>query len=487
MPRSWARCRAPTISAADNAAVPKPVRPRRSLWLQEALALEEDDGETLRQKLRADVCVVGGGYTGLWTAIRVKELEPAAEVVLIEGDICGGGPSGRNGGFTLSWWPKIETLIERVGEEEAFWLAHVSQEAVAEIGAFCDFEGIDAQFVQGGWLWTATSRAQLGSWEGAVELAERRGVRPFDLLSAEEVQARTGSPLHLGAAFEAGAAKVQPALLARGLRRAALARGVRVFERSPLIELRRGEGVMRTPAGRVEADAIVLALGASLARYREVRRAIVPLSSDMVATEPMPERLEESGWTGGECVSNCRLMVHYYRTTADGRVAFGRGGGRLAFDGRVSPKFDYNRRQTRELRRELPWLVPAAKGVKVTHAWGGSIDRTTDGLPFFGTLGGRGRIVYGAGFSGNGVAPSLTAGKILASSALGRDDEWSRCGLIRGVPGKFPPEPIRFIGGLVVRSAVRRKERREDRGRTVDPLTRRLAAFAPAGFFRVNR
>jgi putative aminophosphonate oxidoreductase len=467
--------------------VAKPVRPRRSLWLQEALALEEDDGEALREKLRADVCVVGGGYTGLWTAIRVKELEPAAEVVLIEGDICGGGPSGRNGGFTLSWWPKIETLIDRVGEEEAFWLAHISQEAVAEIGAFCDFEGIDAQFVQGGWLWTATSPAQLGSWEGAVQAAERRGARPFEILAAEEVQARTGSPLHLGAAFEAGAAKVQPALLARGLRQAALARGVKVFERSPLIELRRNEGVVRTPAGRVHADAIVLALGASLARYREVRRAIVPLSSDMVATEPIPERLEESGWTAGECVSNCRLMVHYYRTTADGRVAFGRGGGRLAFDGRVSPKFDYNRRQTRELKRELPWLVPAAQGVKVTHAWGGPIDRTTDGLPFFGALAGRGRIVYGAGFSGNGVAPSLTAGKILASSALGRDDEWSRCGLNRGVAGTFPPEPIRFLGGLAVRSAVRRKERRDDRGKRVDPVTRKLAAFAPAGFFRVNR
>ncbi|MGH3005687.1 MAG: hypothetical protein ACRDOS_07285, partial [Gaiellaceae bacterium] len=119
--------------------------------------------------------------------------------------------------------------------------------------------------------------------------------------------------------------------------------------------------------------------------------------------------------------------------------------------------------------------------------WGGPIDRTTDGLPFFGRLPGRARVVYGVGFSGNGVAPSLTAGRILASSALGRDDEWSGSGLNRGVPSRFPPEPFRFVGGLVVREAVRRKETREDDAKSVDPLTRAVARLAPAGFFRVER
>ncbi|HEX2045561.1 MAG TPA: FAD-binding oxidoreductase, partial [Gaiellaceae bacterium] len=224
-----------------------------------------------------------------------------------------------------------------------------------------------------------------------------------------------------------------------------------------------------------------------LAGLGEIRRAVVPLSSDMVATEPMPDRLAAAGWTGGEAVSNCRLMVHYYRTTRDGRIAFGRGGGRLAFGGRVDGAFDYNERQTRELSEELPRLVPFARGVALTHAWGGPIDRTTDGLPFFGSLPGRARVVYGVGFSGNGVAPSLTAGKILASSALARDDEWSGCGLNRGVPARFPPEPIRFVGGLVVREAVRRKETREDDARRVDPVTRAVAGLAPSGFFRVSR
>ena len=254
-----------------------------------------------------------------------------------------------------------------------------------------------------------------------------------------------------------------------------------------MLEVDRGNGVVRTPAGSVEAGAVVLALNAWALQVPELRRAIVAVSSDMIATAPIPEKLAASGWTGGECVSNSRLMVHYYRTTRDGRVAFGRGGGRIAFRARVNENFDYNERQTRELKEELTQLVPAAAGVPITHAWGGPIDRSRDGLPIFGSLPSRSRIVYATGFSGNGVAPSLTAGKILASSALRRDDEWSGSALNSGVSARFPPEPVRFVGGLVVRAAVRRKESREDVGKHVDPLTMRIAALAPAGFFRVSR
>jgi putative aminophosphonate oxidoreductase len=459
----------------------------RSLWLEEALAQDDAHEEILQEQTRADVCIVGGGYTGLWTAIRLKELEPAADVVLVEADICGAGPSGRNGGFALSWWPKIETLVERLGDAEALRLARVAEAAVTELEEFCMREGIDAHFRRGGWLWTATSAAQVGGWNGAVQTAARLGAEPFRVVAAEELRDRTGSPVHLAGLFDAQAATIHAGFLARGLRRAALARGVRIYEHSPMVGLERDSGIVRTPSGSVEAEAVVLALNAWALQVRELRRAIVAVSSDMVATAAIPGQLEESGWTNGECVSNSRLMVHYYRTTKDGRVAFGRGGGRLAFGARVNVNFDFNRRQTRELTEELPQLVPAAAGVPITHAWGGPIDRSRDGLPIFGRLPARRRVVYATGFSGNGVAPSLTAGKILASSALGRDDEWSGCGLNGGVPARFPPEPVRFLGGLVVREAVRRKESREDVGKGVDPLTRRVAALAPSGFFRVSR
>jgi putative aminophosphonate oxidoreductase len=457
----------------------------RSLWLQEALRAEDGvESRELLEHIAADVCIVGGGYTGLWTALRIKELEPDADVVVIDQDICGGGPSGRNGGFALSWWSKIPTLIKRVGEEEAFRLALAAEESVGEIGAFCKSETIDAQFHMGGWLWTATAPAQIGAWESSIETAEARGFHPYEILSAEEVQERTGSPVHLGAAFERSAATVQPALLARGLRRVAVERGVRIYERTPMVELDREVGAVRTPSASVRADAIVLAVNAWATKIRELRRAVVAVSSDMVATEPMAAELDESGWTGGEAISDSRLLVHYYHRTRDGRVAFGRGGGRLAFGGRVNSNFDYNGRQTRELEHELVKLVPAAAGVPITHAWGGPIDRTPDGFPMIGALPARARILYATGYSGNGVGPSKTVAKILASSALGRDDEWAGSPLNCGLCGTFPPEPVRFVGGLVVRQAVRHKESREDQGKSVDVVTKAVAGLAPQGFFR---
>jgi glycine/D-amino acid oxidase-like deaminating enzyme len=215
--------------------------------------------------------------------------------------------------------------------------------------------------------------------------------------------------------------------------------------------------------------------------------AVVPLSSDVVATEPIPEVLERIGWTGGEAISNSRLMVDYYRTTRDGRIVFGRGGGGLAFRGRFGTSFDWSAARAREVVAALHRLVPAARGARITHAWGGAVDRSHDGLPFLGRLRRGAPVFYCAGFSGNGVAPSALCARVLASLALERDDEWARCGLTRGVPGRFPPEPARYVGGRLVRAAVHRKEALEDDGRRADPVTRRVAALAPSGFFKVSR
>jgi len=460
---------------------------RRSLWLQQALPEERGmEVPRLTDTTDVDICIVGGGYTGLWTALRITELAPSASVVIVEADICGGGASGRNGGMALSWWPKIETLIERVGREEAVRLAHASAQAITDLGAFCAREGIDAHFRQAGWLWTATSPAQMNSWSGAIRACAALGVHPFQELEPAEVQRRTGSPANLGAVLEASGATVQPALLARGLRRVALQRGVRIFEQSPMLEIDRDLGIVRTALGSVRAETIVLATNAWAAQIHELRRAIVPLSSDMVATEPMPDRLAESGWTGGESISNSRLMVHYYRTTQDGRIAFGRGGGALGLAGRFGPGFDYSPERANQVTHDLRRLVPNAASVGTTHLWGGAVDRSEDGLPLFGRLPGRRPVLYGVGLSGNGVGPCAIAGRILASTALSRDDEWENSGLNTGVPGQFPPEPFRFVGGIVVREAVRRKEEREDWGRDVDPITHRLAALAPSGYFKVT-
>src|SRR5437870_388161 len=208
--------------------------PVRSLWLQEALAEDGTNAPRLQGDVRADACIVGGGYTGMWTALRLKEQDPSLDVALVEADVCGGGASGRNGGFVLTWWAKFGTLKKVCGGEEAVRLAAASADAVDGIGAFCAANGIDAHYRRDGWLWAATSEAQLGAWEETIATIAHYGEDPFERLEPGEAARRAGETTHLGGVYEPTAATVQPALLASGLRRVAIERGVRVFEPSAM-------------------------------------------------------------------------------------------------------------------------------------------------------------------------------------------------------------------------------------------------------------
>jgi putative aminophosphonate oxidoreductase len=462
--------------------------PVRSLWLQEALRGGDELGTPLRGDVHADVCIVGGGFTGLWTALALTERDPSLDVVIVEGDVCGGGASGRNGGFVLSLWAKFQALEGVCGTAEALRLARASADAVGRIAAFCREHAIDAHVREDGWLWTASNRAQIGAWDSTLAALEAHGEHPFERLTPEEVARRSGSPSHLAGVFEPTAATVQPALLARGLRRVALERGVRIFEHSPMTRLDRSSPpVVRTGEGSVTARSVVLALNAWATRLREVRRGIVVIASDVIATEPIPGRLEEIGWTNGMCIDDSRLLVNYYRTTLDGRLVFGQGGGTLAFGGRVGAGFEGESPRAEEVRAGLRHIYPMLADAPITHTWTGPIDRTAIGLPFFWRLGGRDDLLCGAGYSGNGVGPSRLGGDILASLALGADDEWARCGLAREpTGGRLPPEPFRHLGGRLVREAVARKERAEDRNRKPPPRAVAIAKLAPAGLVPVN-
>ncbi len=463
-----------------------PSIPARSWWLRQALIDGSPPTPPLTAELDADVCIIGAGYTGLWTALRIRELEPSLRVIVLEADLAGAGASGRNGGFAMTFWHHFLALERACGSAEALRLAQESAAAVAHIGAFCREHGIDAQFRGDGWLWTATSPAQIGAWTSTVAALARHGEHPFAVLPAAEVAARAGSDRHLAGVFEAGAASVQPALLARGLRTVALAQGVELFEGSPMVGLDRGtELVVRTPGGRIRAGRVVIAMNAWSGRLRELRRRFVTVASDLVITEPAPERLAQAGLRGGVTISDSRLMVHYYRPTADGRLAFGKGGGSLAYDGRVGRSFEGVSPRAAAVAAHMHALEPALADVPLAASWVGPIDRSLDGLPFFTALG-RPDLICGLGYSGNGVGPSVLGGRILASMALGREDEWSRCGLVREPPRGLPPEPLSYLGGQLVRGAVARLERAEDTGRDPSWIDRRLTALAPPGLVPVD-
>ncbi|MDZ4863299.1 MAG: FAD-dependent oxidoreductase, partial [Gemmatimonadota bacterium] len=430
----------------------------------------------------ADVAIVGGGYVGLWTALRIKELEPACDVIVLEQDICGGGASGRNGGFVLTWWPKLSTLAALVGDAVAVRLCQASEDAITEIGAFCKTHQIDADFRQGGWLWSATSRAQLGAWDAVVRICDRAGVHPYAVLDPREVAARSGSAVHLAGVLETRAAIVQPAALVRGLRRVALERGVRIFEHTQVRRFTRGRPVRLTAdRGTVRAERLVIATNAWAASVRELWMSLAVISSDLVATAPIPEQLDRLGWHRDLSITDSQAMVDYYRVSREGRVVFGKGGWSIAFGGRIRAAFDRSAARAAEVTADLHRYYPALKTVPITHDWSGPIDRSPMGFPLFGHLGGRQHIVYGVGWSGNGVGPSVIGGRILASLALGRRDEWGSTPLINLPQGHFPPEPVRFLGAHLVRAAVVRRERAENANGRASWLVRRIAALAPAG------
>jgi putative aminophosphonate oxidoreductase len=465
----------------------------KSLWLREALEGWPGRPRELTEPVKADVCIVGGGYTGLWTALRIQELDPSADVALVEANLCGAGASGRNGGFVLSWWSKFVTLQKLCGTEEATRLGRAAQDAVAAIGGFCRDHGIDAGYRGDGWLWAAVNRAQMGSWTPTVEALRRAGVEPFEELGPREAAGRSGSSAHLGGVFEASAAIVQPARLALGLRGVALERGVRIYERSPMIGVHRARGggdsgwTVDTTGGSVSAGSVALAMNAWAVRFRQIRRHILVVGSDIVATQPAPDQLAEVGWTEGLCISDSRLLVHYYRTTADGRIAFGKGGGELAFGGRVGRRFDGSSPRRRVVEQAFRATYPDLREVAVADSWTGPVDRSKTGVPLFGQLPGHPGVFFAVGYSGNGVGPSYIGGRILASLALRRRDEWQGCGLVAPPSGRFPPEPIRFLGGSMVRSAIERTERAEDQGRRPRAVDARLVRLAPGGLVPVRR
>ncbi|HXF36727.1 MAG TPA: FAD-dependent oxidoreductase, partial [Actinomycetota bacterium] len=306
--------------------VPPPAR--RSWWLEEALAA--DPGEPcppLAGRTRADVLVVGGGYTGMWSAWFLKEREPALDIVLLEQDICGGGPSGRNGGFVNSWWNGLAEYARRLGDGDALALCRAGAESVREIGTWCEERGVDAWYVRGGDLGVSVSPAQDDRWRGTLEAAARLGVsEAFSELSPEEVRARCRSPLFRGGVLVHDAATVQPARLARGLRRALLERGVRIFEETPVRRFRAGPPAeAETPLGSVVAERAVIAVNAWGIHWRRFRPYLAVRGSYIVLTAPAPDRLAEIGWTGGEAIWDLRSSLHYLRTTPDGRIAFGAG------------------------------------------------------------------------------------------------------------------------------------------------------------------
>lgn len=446
-------------------------------WLETAPYTPRPD---LRGDLDVDVAIMGGGFTGLWTAALLLEADPALRVAVLEAEEIGFGASGRNGGVAMTLLDMSLAHLRRNHGDAAARAAHEAVAAsVEEIGKTVAAESIECDWRHGGLMVVATSPGQMTRVRADLDAAAALGLEDFAPLTAAEARSRVDSPTYTGGLFEQHCAVVHPAKLVRGLADLAERRGATLFEQTHVDDVRRSgrEVLVATPRGTVRADQLVLATNAWTAGTRWRARNVVPLYTYVVLTEPLTDtQWARVGWDGFEGIEDKRNFVHYYRRTADGRILWGGSDGVVYRGSRIGADLDTNDRVRRRLQATFRHTFPQLDDVGFTHHWGGPVGITASFMPLCGTLL-DGRLHYGVGYNGHGVAPSHTVAKVLRDKVLGRTGPLAGLCFVDSAEGAFPPEPLRWIGAELTRRALLRQDAKLDAGDDpgeMDPLFLRV-------------
>jgi glycine/D-amino acid oxidase-like deaminating enzyme len=410
--------------------------------------------------LTVDLAVVGGGYTGLWTALRAVEREPGITVAVLEAGRCGFEASGRNGGFCsaslthgllngLDRWPDEIDELERLGAAN-----------LAGIVATVEEHGIDCRPEPTGELSVATAPHEVDDLRAAWETGRRHGA-DHAWLDQEAVRARVDSPTYLAGVHDPhGTVMVEPARLAWGLRRACLEAGVTIHEGSPVRELVRQRDLMvlRTTSGSVCASRVALATNAFPPLLRRLRLMTVPVYDYVLVTEPLSgEQKAAIGWEGREGLADTANQFHYYRLTRDDRILWGGYDAVYHYGSRIDPALEQSR--THELlAAQFLETFPQLEGLAFSHRWAGVIDTCTRFAPFFGTAW-RGRVAYALGYTGLGVGASRFGADVMLDLLAGEETERTALEMVRSRPMPFPPEPARAAGINLTRWSLDRADR----------------------------
>ena len=465
-------------TSQDRGGTPPQAGPygRLSLWWDQIG--EPEPRSPLPGDLDVDVAVVGAGFTGLWTAHSLAEADPSLRVAVLERDVAGFGASGRNGGWCSALFAASDARIAREhGAGAALDMRRAMQEAVDQVGRSARAEGIDCHFAKGGTVVAARSPAQVARAQKAVREARAHGADPDDLrwLAVADARRLLGVNGLLGATYTPHCAAIQPALLARGLAGAVERRGVALYEGTAVLAIEAaGNGIeaggahrrpkVRTARGTVTADVVVRALEAWTPTLPGDGRALAPVYSLMIATEPLDESFwAEAGLPDRQTFSDGRHMIIYGQRTADGRIAFGGRGAPYHFRSAVRPSFDREPAVHGALRDTLIDLFPALAGVRITHQWGGPLGVPRD---WFSSVGfdRRTGVAWAGGYVGDGVSTANLAGRTLADLVLGRPSDLVHLPWVNHRSPPWEPEPLRWVGvnaglwtmRLADRSEVRR-------------------------------
>jgi glycine/D-amino acid oxidase-like deaminating enzyme len=405
--------------------------------------------------LSCDLAIVGGGFSGLWTAVIAKELYPERSVVLVEGNRIGWAASGRNGGFCeaslthgeangLDRFPRESEVLQRLGAENL----DAIEDTVRRYGIDCDFE-------RTGQLAVATSDYQVEDL--------RSGAGEF--LDTAAVRAEVNSPTYLaGLRDRDGCAMVHPAKLAWGLAAVAERLGVRIHERTPVTGLASsGDGIaLRTQSGSiVHARRVALGTNAFPSLVRRLRPYTVPVYDYVLMTEPLSRaQLDSVGWRNRQGIGDSGNQFHYYRLTADNRILFGGYDAIYHFGRAIRASYDQRPATFVTLARHFFATFPQLEGLSFTHRWGGAIDTCSRFCAFFGTAH-RGRVGYALGYTGLGVGATRFGARVMLDLLDGKHTELTSLDMVRRKPTPFPPEPLAYAGIQATRWSLARADRND--------------------------
>ncbi len=419
-----------------------------SLWHN---TLPADDPLTPRPSLpgdtEVDVAIIGAGYTGLWTAYYLKRADPSLRIAMVESEFAGFGASGRNGGWCSALLPMgFEAMVATHSRDGAIRMQRAMNATVDEVGAVAVREGIDCHFAKGGTMRAARNPAHVGRLQAEVAEFHRFGFTDDDYrwMSRDEAQQMITTTKAEGAMFTPHCAAIHPARLVRGLARAVEASGVAIYERTRVTDIQPQRLV--TDHGTVRAEYIVRATEGFTPTLPGQRRAIIPIYSLMIATEPLPTSFwDEVGWADRQTFSDARRLIIYAQRTADDRIAFGGRGAPYHFGSSVKPQYDRNERTHDAIHRTVREIFPQIGDAKITHRWGGPVGAPRDWYCSVGVDRATG-IGWAGGYVGDGVGTTNLAGRTLCDLITGQSTDLTSLPWVDHQSRKWEPEPLRWIG-----------------------------------------
>ncbi len=434
----------------------------KSFWL--ATYGDYTPDPPLLGELKVDVAIIGAGFTGLSTAFNLRQADPGLTVAVLEAEVVGYGASGRNGGFSMTLFG-LEPAVTKAlfGHQRTVEAHRYMEQAVDYVDELVKLFNLQSDYWYPGFLRAATTPGYARRIQHDLEILTSMGISGISWIEGDKIKREVNSPRFMGGWWEPRSGLLNPARQVRELKRLALQFGALVYENSPVTEIHRDTAfTLLTPQGKVVAKKIIFATNAYSHLFPGLRRKQVPAFTHMIVTEPLSQaQLEPIGWRSRQGIEDARNLVHYFRLTIDNRLAMGGSDVSLAYGGDMD--HDLNDVTFAGLERDITWLFPHLKGVKITHRWGGPVSVPIDMAPAIGFIGDE-RAMFSLGCVGHGVSMTHLNGRLLSDLALERKTSLTDVWFVNRRMIPWPPEPLRMLASQAILGYLHLEDALYERG-----------------------